>query len=161
MNRGGQAGEQLMIFPFLFLLIIIGVGIVGGVVIFFGAEYDVRQIDADILNYKIRECISEGEVDLTHQPAPKEEEFYKNCRISESAIVENNLIFKICLGDGDCVQDDGIIGVWSNLETCRFEGVKENDAFPKCSKSEVEKDGKSYKIITGSNQFSKKRGVGI
>ena len=153
MNRGGQAGEQIMIFPFIFLLIIIGVGIVGGVVIFFGAEYDVRQIDADILNYKIRECISNGKVDF--------DDFYKNCRISESAIVENNLIFKICLGDGDCVQDDGIIGVWSNLETCRFEGVKENDAFPKCSKSEVEKDGKSYKIITGSNQFSKKRGVGI
>ncbi len=154
-NRRGQLGNQMMIFPFLFLIFIISVGIVAGVYLFFGAGYDFREVDAELLNYKVRKCIVEGEIGAEFWS-----DFFEKCGIDEVVMLENDLILRIC--EGDCaIGGDAKVQIGGNFQACRFKGVKENDAFPRCVDESVSKNGVEYSVIAGSNQVAKKRGVEI
>lgn len=162
MNKKGLLGEQLMIFPFLFFLVIIGVGIVGGVLLFFGGEYDYRSVDASVLNYKIRECLVEEDIDFSLEGEDFEKDIYEKCLIDKNALVSHNLFFRICRDSENCFLDDNpLISMGSNYQSCEFEGVKDNNAFPKCKKGSVFVEGMRYDVISGSNQKAIGRRMGL
>ncbi len=150
MNRKGAIGEQLSVFYFIFLMLMIGVGIVIGTSIFYGKGYDYRQTEADLLNYKIEKCILENDLDENFF---KEENFFANCKLSKEVLTRNNLL-KICDGFGEnCfVNREAYVILGSNFNSCKLE----NKNSPKCSVKEIEKDGKRYVIISGSNQDSRR-----
>jgi len=150
-------GSYFMYFIFFFLMALIWVGLTAGTYMFFGSEYEFRQIDANILNYKISKCIIENEILWKNN-----EEFYDKCRINNESILANSLIFRICRNSGDCIVESGdkvLMQVGGNFQSCRFEGVKGNDAFPKCAENKFEKEGDMYWVIAGSNQHKKTRSV--
>lgn len=155
MNKKAQIGSQLMIFPFILLLVIIGVGIVAGAVSFFGKEYDYRNVDADILNNKIQNCLSEQNIIWN------DDSFYKLCDLDKNSILNNSIIFKICKNSDNCIIESDSskiqLSVGGNFNACSFIGTQKNDAFPKCTEKVTIINGVKYDIITGSNQFSKKR----
>ena len=54
MNKKG--GERILSFYWFIMFIIIGIGVVSGVLIFFSGQTDVRKVEASILADKIVEC---------------------------------------------------------------------------------------------------------
>lgn len=162
-NKRGQLGSQTMVFVFLFLMIVIGVGIVLGVSIYFGSGYDFRGDDAELLSFKTRECLLEEKVNLELKGIDLENNFFENCDISRESMLNNSLILKVCFEKEieDCLIENGEIQIGGNFQTCGFEGVKENNAFPKCFKDSLKIEGRDYSIISGSNQKIKLRRVGI
>lgn len=162
-NLRGQLGSQTMVFVFLFLMIVIGVGIVAGVSIFFGSGYDFRGNDAEILNFKTRECLIKEGVDFGLEKKDLEKEFFERCRISKESMLNNSLILKVCVDKDieNCVVENGEIQIGGNFNACSFEGVKENDAFPICYRASLKVEGIEYSVISGSNQKIKLRRVGI
>lgn len=152
MNKKGETGEQISVFMFLFLLLIIGVGIVAGVFIFFGKGYDYRESEAGLLNYKIEECLMENELTTDFFKA---ENFFEKCKLNKG-IIEENSIIRICSGVENCANvDKGLLDIGSNFQSCGFEGVKKNRAYPLCVTGELNKGEKKFTIITGSKQASR------
>ena len=144
LGKKAQADSMLMLLPFMTMLIIITLGVVLATSMFFGSEYDYRQVDADILNYKIRKCISEQEIDWTLPEAELKQEIIEKCRLFE---IEDHLIwieineeFKIKIGKGDKTQ-------------CSLGHLNEN--YPLCTNSTIIKQDSKFLIITGSNQHSR------
>ncbi len=153
-KRGYEVGEQLGIFFFLFLIVIIGVSIFVGVGLFFGKGYDFREVEAELLNYKIKECLASNEIDIGFF---KKENFYDKCRIDKGVIDLGNYIIKICEGsDRDsCVVGGGIFSEGSNFQLCKL-NIKKNYVSSLCSIKSFEKNGKGFVIITGSKQDSRR-----
>ncbi|MDO8459810.1 MAG: hypothetical protein Q7S74_01750 [Nanoarchaeota archaeon] len=152
MNRKAELGNQLMIIPFVFLLIIIGGGLFAGSAIYFGKPLNTQQTDATLLNYKLTKCIKQQPFDWQAGQDILDKEIYKKCQLDESVIKENFLILiKI---------DDEIKYTWRGDETkCALSDIT-NENYPKCATSDFIKklDGSEAKItlITGSYQKSKK-----
>ena len=154
MDRFGRMGDKMMFSMFLLILIIITVGIVAGVYIFYGAEYDFRQAEADILNYNIKKCIINNDIDWTNEKS--KENFFDVCRLNKEVIEKNNII-KICLNSKDCVSEQKpLFSSGSNFEACLLEGAKGNNNFQKCTINNFMRGEKEYEIVTGSNQKSRR-----
>ena len=153
MNRKGDLGNQISGFAFFFLMIIIGVGIAFGVYLFFGSGYDFRQGEAELLNYKIKQCI--GENDLSGDFF-NTERFFETCNLDKEEVIKNNLI-RICENSKDCIREDkDLLEVGNNFQACKLEGAKENFAFPRCVISDFTKGERKFEIITGSKQASRR-----
>lgn len=144
MNSKAQSGNFMFIFWFLFLLILVGGGIALGISMFFGSEYDFRQVDANILNHKLTKCLSENEIDLSQTNEEIGSEIYKKCKINPD-LSDNSLLILIKIGDeqkfkagpGDATQ-------------CAL--AEKNKNFPRCKSSSITKDYTLINITTGSNQ---------
>jgi hypothetical protein len=150
LRKRGELGNQILMFEYLFLLISIAVGISVGVLIYFGDGFDFRQIEADILNSKMQDCISQNFVldKITSN-------FYETCLINMDSVEKNKLLIRICENSSaeKCASGNGILfSVGGNFESCFFSGAKENKAYVQCSSKIMEKEGKTLVILTGSNQ---------
>ncbi len=145
-NRRGEVGSQVLFFEFLFLLIIVSIGIIAGITLFFGSEYEFRHVDAGILNLRIRECLRETEIDWSING-----DLYVKCRLNRE-IVERDYTLEI-----ENLDLKDIVIVNKAPENCKFEGGKSNDNFPKCVEKESKGiNGEKYRVLTGSNQKIKK-----
>lgn len=136
--KKGELGNMTLIISFLFILGIIGFGIVSGNYAFFKDGHDIRQAEANSLNEKITECFSENE-EILH-----ENDLFSKCGIDEE-IIEKNFLIVIKKDNAE------IINVGKHDETRCILGDK-NKQFPKCKNSTISKDGSQYFILTGSNQ---------
>ena len=154
-NRKGQAGENISIFTYLFFMIVIGVGLYVGLNLFFIQGYEFRVVEADLLNYKIRECIIDNNVDDNFR-----ENFYDVCRLKRDVVEKYNLI-RICKNSDDCISERDenslLIGEGSKFQACKFKGGKENDFFPRCVIKSFVKGRDRFEVITGSTQISRRR----
>lgn len=147
MYKKATGGQQLTIFPFLFLMMMIGLGITAGVWMFYGKGYDFRQAESSLLNYKLTSCILEKDIDFT------KDSIYDLCNLNKEIIEKNNII-KICKNSQDCVDSSSpLFFSGSNFQGCFFTGAKQNDAYPKCSLVSIKKQSDTYQIITGSKQL--------
>lgn len=157
LDKKGDLGDVTMFLVYMFFMTVIGVGIFGGMYIFFVQGYEFREVDAEILSYKIQRCIMDNEIDDSFR-----DKFYEMCKIDKDVVDKYSLI-KVCRNSDDCVNErsnEGIlIGEGSKYQACRFEGGKENDAFPKCVNTVFVKGRERFEIITGSTQISR-RGIG-
>src|SRR3989344_2594357 len=93
-GRRAQVGDQTIFTFFLFLLIILAVGIVGGVFLFFGPNFDYRQAEADVLSLKVSECMGNNEINPGFW-----NDFYNICRLNKEVLEENKFMLKVCNGN--------------------------------------------------------------
>ena len=150
MNKKGETGNQLMSVLYIFLMVIVAFGLTAGIFIFFGAEYQFKQVDADSLYVKIVKCLRENPVDEGLFI-----EFYTKCGINKE-VIGNYSKIKICVDSGDCIAEESdkvLFLVGSDFQSCEFLGVKGNDHFARCTKGIFEKNGIKYDIIVGANQL--------
>ncbi len=146
MNKNGKLGDQISFFYFLFLMIIIALGIAGGAYLFYGGEHDFREGESEILTYLVEECMKEKDV--------KWENFYEECGISKGAMEKGKIILKIC--KEQCGKEEVFV-FGSNFEACEFKGVFSNKNYPKCSTRKTEVKGITYEIIARSNNFARRQ----
>ena len=143
--KKAQAGNALMIFWFIFLLILVGGGIVIGIGMFFGSEYDFRQVDADLLNIKINSCLQENPLDFSKTNSEIENEIFEKCKINEK-LSEHGLFILIKNKTQEQILK---IGSGDNTQ-CALADRNEN--FPRCENSTIILAKEKYFIFTGSNQ---------
>jgi hypothetical protein len=143
--KKGQAGDTVMTFSFLFLLVVIFVGIFFGLSIFFGQEIDFRETEAGILNYKLRECVRSNGIEVING-------IYSSCGIDERATNRGGMIFKICeVSCGEGNEGEYLFSTGGDFVLCRTEASEENRNIERCVVERISSDGNVYEIITGSN----------
>jgi len=150
-NKKADAGNMLMIIPFLLLLIIIGVGIWVGTGIFFNSNYDFRDIDAQALHDQIRFCLSDNDLDWALSESDLTSLFYKTCNINQD-VVEAHLGLEIKVNDELKIK-------WLGDSTqCQLSELNKN--FPLCKDSILTKTLNNQEIkiaiLAGSNQQSRR-----
>jgi hypothetical protein len=150
-NKKAEAGNMLMIIPFLLLLIIIGVGIWIGTGIFFNADYDFREVDSQALSDLIHFCLTNSDIDWTLSDAEVEKSFYQVCKINEEVI-------KSHFGIEIKVNDELKIKWLGDPTQCEL--AKLNKNFPRCQVSVLYKlinqEEIKISILAGSNQKSRR-----
>lgn len=146
MNKRGEVGDQVMLIVFILLLVLISVGVVSGVLIFFGSEYDFRQASAEVLNYNIRNCLDKEGID-----ADFFSNLYQRCGLNEG-IINSSYIVKICENSKDCIMEQNYKFSWGDAVKCGLKGAFGNVNYPRCSIREITVQGVTYTIITGSKQ---------
>ena len=171
-DRKGNLGNMTMVFMFILLISLVGIGLYIGVELFFASGYDARYVDAEILAYKIENCISENGV----EGLMGNSNFFRKCRLNRNMTEEYNMI-KICKNSNDCVNepegefdDDGklkdgdnskvIFKVGSNFAVCGFEGGKSNYNYPKCVLRNFKIGKDKYEIVAGGKQVSAREQTG-
>ncbi len=145
MNRKGDAGEGLLIFMFVFIATIILAGVIASISIFYGKEHnanDVKIAESKLLSSRVIECFLSSEKDFFSEDF----DIYEECGLDRGVIEKEHLIY---ISQGD---KEFLAGVGDYKKQCFFEGARENDNYPKCAESYVQKDDKSYLFVVGSNQ---------
>ncbi|MBX4196464.1 hypothetical protein KW805_02670 [Candidatus Pacearchaeota archaeon] len=142
----GQLGNQLSIFIYLFLFVLIGGGIVFGTSLFLEDSSDFRSSDAVSLNREIQNCIRDvSEADFSTR-------FYDSCTIGKSVTDRYNLI-KVCVNSVDCISaGNPLFSTGGDFQLCGIAGVKSNGDYPSCVTTEMSANSKSYTILTVSKQ---------
>lgn len=145
-TKGETVGSQVMVIWFLFLLVIGAGGLALGIRIFFGADYDFREAEAGILNYRIQDCLAYHSIDFS-----KPEMFYTTCGLSKEILSdklnETKLAIKIC--EKNCDEGKTLFQLGSDFTSCDLTG--KNEYFMRCSKSFVSRGEMNFQVITGSN----------
>jgi hypothetical protein len=147
-NNRGTVGDQLMIFQFLFLLFIVGIGIVAGVAILYGGDYDSRKVEAEILNYRVKECFLANE--------KISDDFFGKCDFDQK-IIEKYYKIRICEGEDytSCAAGDSFVfSSGSNFQAC-FLNEEGEEKLLNCEVSDVKKDGQNFVILTSSSQIGR------
>ncbi|MBI2451661.1 hypothetical protein HYV50_01120 [Candidatus Pacearchaeota archaeon] len=152
-NKKAQLGSQMMIFAFIFLLLIAGIGIVTGIYIFFSSEYDFRQIDAEILNYGVNSCLQKKEINFNVPPQELENEILKKCALHKT-VTDNYFLISI-----KNEADNKILLKLGKGDETRCGLAEKNTQFPKCTNStvtlKINNNQQTLLILTGSNQNSR------
>lgn len=141
-KRAETLGGQLMIFWFLFIIAVIAVGIVGGLLVFFGSEYDVRGSHATIMNFKIRECIEKN----LFSEENFAEEFYQKCSFNRKI---KDIVIEV-----KKIQDnrEKVLFSFGDPRSCELNEDGRSKNFPVCKKSDFMVNNERWIILTGSNQ---------
>ena len=147
MNKKAALGEQVFgIFEIILFISILGVSIASGTYLFYGKGYDLREAEANLLNYKVKNCVIENKVDADFFSS-----FFDKCKL-DKAIIEKNNIFKICLNSEDCINaEKAEFQSGSNFVAC---GLNYKRSPIKCAVDELAKNGERFQIVTGSKQLS-------
>ncbi|MFH1290517.1 MAG: hypothetical protein ABIH92_03855 [Nanoarchaeota archaeon] len=150
MNKKAALGSQTMVYIYFLILIMILGGIVWGMSMFFGEGYDFREIDASLLNYRIKECLTEKDINLDINVKTErekfEQEFYQKCRINQNVTDYSFFIFIDFGGEKNYTSGPG------DRTQCAL--ADKNKNYPRCVNSTLELGEKTIFIETGSNQKS-------
>lgn len=169
MNKKG--GEKYISIWWVLALVLVTVGIVAGVLLFFQRDVDVRAVESDILLSRIADCsIVNGQINpILMQEILNKEAFLKECSISNDMIIQGNTanlylgiqIYKFENYDNQN-EDNNIvfkkIDFGENVLTdCKIaESMKKATNYPLCSDRYVYglSSGEKYilHIYAGSNQ---------
>jgi len=139
-NNKAQLGNQILIFQFIFLILLISIGLFAGISLFFSQEYNYKLQDASLLNSKIRSCLSSN--NLSQNPDEFKQQLFSICSINQK-VIEENFIVKIKLNSHTLYNHKADETVCSLSD--------KNPEFPRCISSSYMR----YSILTGSNQNSK------
>ncbi len=156
MDKRGE-GDKILGFGFFFLLLMIIVGIAVGVYIVYGSGYDFRQVEAEILNSKILDCIKSnlGYLESINQMAEGDSdrrnelkrEFYKKCGLNVQVLENYNLA--MVEKNGEIIFSSG-----GDFEQCKF--IASHTSYPKCAYGSINLSGAEYKVTTTSKQNSRR-----
>ncbi len=161
--KNKRGGEKLLSIWWFFVLVIVGTGISVAVMMFYSADVDVREIEADILSEKIIDCIIEQGFlveDITN------ENMFERCDLNQEIFgKESSFYFRISTWDeeGNKLKEDIVGGKDFEVECEIGEAVEKAEHYPKCVKK---KEGVLYyennkvkrgelEILTASNQIGK------
>lgn len=165
MNKKG--GEKWLSVWWFFVLVVIGGAIVVGVLIYYNANVNIKEIEADILAERIVRCLTDRGY-LKQEFLDETFDVFKNCSLKKEVFQKgSNFYFKISVQDrdGNLLRRDIIEGDLAFEKECEVEIATKAKHFPRCSyKNEsvfyFSEDGKKQeaklKITAGSNQEIKK-----
>ena len=156
MNRKGSASEGIFAFTFLFLIIIMTLGIVSTVYLFYGDGYDSREEEGFILNAKIIKCLNINGVEKFKM------DFFGNCGINKKVFDDSKMAFKICKNSNfdDCIAGkEEFYSYGSNINLCGLVGAKKNKNYPRCATSYFNFKGEGYIVIASNNRKVQKVGT--
>lgn len=149
MNKKAALGAQTMVFVFILIILLILGGLVLGISMFFGSEYDFREVDASLLNYRLQKCFAENEFNFALPEKEFEKEFYSSCQLDQNATTQNFFIY--ITYDDKTIYETGP----GDITQCAL--ADKNPNYPKCVNSTLTKNQKTIFIQTGSNQKAVKR----
>ncbi|PIN92997.1 hypothetical protein COU54_04565 [Candidatus Pacearchaeota archaeon CG10_big_fil_rev_8_21_14_0_10_31_24] len=154
MNKRGEQDVEtdkwiLIVIP-LFMLIAFSFAIGLGQGLFFGEDYEFRNVEAQILNLKVKDCISNNLYENIWA------DFYKVCNLNEKVLKERleEVKLNIMVCEGECNSGKEVFRLGSDFTSCDLDGKNEN--YKKCYKDKFIKNGKSFEIWTGSNHVSRR-----
>jgi len=149
MNKLGEvAGSGLLFFIFFIMMIMIGSGIAGGILMFYGQGYDFRATESSSLFSKTIDCFSDENNDFFKEGF----DIYGSCKFDKDTLSKNHLIFIKRLSDNR----EFVVGVNDYKVKCFLDARKENFNLPLCKNATIIKDGKLYEILIGSSQNSQR-----
>ena len=163
MDKTGE--KKLMSFVWIFVIAIVVAGIGYGVSVFYSAEVDVRNVEAEILMDRISDCFFEQGF-LIEGLLEDDFDIFHECKLNRD-VIESDFYFKIAVLDnlGNKIREDIREGKNFEVECGVVEG-EETEAryFPECVWKErtiiYEQDDKIKKgrleILTASNQVGEK-----
>jgi hypothetical protein len=142
-NKKATTGPQTMIWSFFLIVFLIGIGIAVVMALYFGSDYDFRETDATLLNYRLSSCLSENDFDFTIPLEDFKQQIYKTCGLNQQTVEEEFYVFmqkgenNYKIGSGDHTQ-------------CAL--ADKNPDFIKCVSNQIVKSDGILLIETGSNQ---------
>ena len=161
-----KAGEKLLSLWWFLVLIIIGGGIFIGVSLFYSAEINVKQVEAEMLYDKIFDCFSSQD-DLTKIFSDENSGFdiFSECGLNKN-VFDNAGIFylKINFFDetGNQIGKSIEVGDKSLEKDCDVSKVIFAKHYSGCYKNKEFVDGKSnLEILSVSNQNGRNVKVGV
>lgn len=153
MNKKASADSWIMFGWFLFLVIVMCIGIVVQIESFFGKGYDSRQIEAALLNAKIQNCIAENEITWGESRESISKQIFEKCSLNKE-IIENSFLLMINL------ENENKIKIGRGDETACALSDKNNN-YPKCEIKKIFRkindEQKTLTIITGSSQRAQQK----
>ena len=141
-NKKGDLGTQIMFVVFFIVVIIIGVGLVTGVYMFYGKDYEFREVDARSLNYNMQSCLSQQKIDFTKTSEQITKEIFAKCTLNEKVIAEN-YYFQIYVNDGEKIK-------FKDINKCALSD--KNELYPQCVSSDFFVNNEKFTLITGTDQ---------
>ena len=147
MKNKKAVGEQIMVFVFFFIVLIIVLGITAGIYIFFGSEYEFKKVDADILALGISQCIKNNQIDFSQDEEQLREEFYNNCRFNKE-VIEEYFVYQIS------INDEPKLSLKASQTDCAL-GEK-SEKYPRCTSVNFSHNSQKFIILAGSQQSARK-----
>jgi len=150
-GKKGELGEQMVFFAFIFLMGIVGGGIVIGTSFYIGGGYDFRASDASLLGAKIEGCVGNGFDLSTIKTSTDTETLSEKCGLNKD-ILESYYKIKICnrndVADANgCLNTNNPIFNFGDVTPCGYTSDNAKK-FLGCSRRAT----KDYIIITATNQ---------
>ncbi len=168
MNKIG--GEKLLSIWWFLVLGIVGLGIVGGVFIFYSAGVDIREIEANVLSEEIINCLT-GQGYVNDALFENDFDIFKECNFNKEIINSREFYFEVEILDnnGKNLTKEIKAGKSSFKADCGVTSGEEEkkikaEKFLKCIQKEEsviyyknnEKKIATLYILTASNQRGKK-----
>jgi hypothetical protein len=164
-NLNNKKAEKLFSIWEFFVLALVGLGIVAGVLIYYSADMDTREIESKVLYNSLSNClISQGR--LIDDFFKTDFDIFAKCGLNSEIINSGDFYFNISIfdqGNNKIVKE---IHQGSSIfqKDCQISNVLDARNFPKCTKKEElvvyyfdnEKRIALVKILTASNQRGKK-----
>lgn len=150
------AVETLLSVWWFFVIALIGLGIVTGVLMYYGTNIDVRGIEASVMSEKLSSCISNNGF-LNYSLIESVEEIYSFCGLNKDFFDEKGfLYFSIRVFDSDKFVAEVSSGLAANEKDCQVSRNVMTRNYPVCfQKNEtMSYDGKNVELLitTVSNQ---------
>ena len=118
-----KGGEKLLSIWWFLVLIIVGVGVVVAVLMYYSTDEDIKGLEAEVLYNKITDCLIENGV-LVQGISNPEFNLSKTCGLNEKVISEEKLCY-INIGifdeQGKKLRENIIKGNTEFLEECKFQ----------------------------------------
>jgi len=155
-------GEKLLSIWWVFVLLIIGGGIVIGVMIFYNAEINTNSVEAQILNSRLGDCIVNNGY-LNENILNENFDIFQECKIDKKMFMKgssfyfNVSIYNVSFYNGTLLLKEYFGGDRALEKDCSVGGSVIAVKFPKCSRSNYNEllyysDKFNVKILVGSNQ---------
>ena len=158
MNK--KAGEKLLSIWWVFVLVVIGVGIVSGVAIYHSKDININGVEAEVMAGKIINCIIDNGY-LNPNVLNENFDIFQECNLGKNMFGNgSDFYFSVFIFDNEELLKKISFGGLSIEKECEVSNAVTAQYFAKCSR----KDGfaifndKNFKIIVigGSRQTGKK-----
>lgn len=149
--------ETLLSVWWFFVIALIGLGIVTGVLMYYGINIDVRGIEAGFMNDKLEGCVSQnGVINMTLLNSI--DDIYNSCGFNKEFYDENGfLYFSIRVLDSDKLLKEVYSGLAANEKDCQISRSIMTRYYPVCVQKNktMISNGQNVNVIitTLSNQL--------
>lgn len=148
-KKGEGAGDMVMVLWFFLLLALLAGGIALGLRVFFGSGYDIRSVEAAILEERVTQCI---ETRGTFWERGGFSECGLSARVLED-VAATKLGVLVC--EEHCTLGNRVVQTGSNFEACDFIGA--NKAYARCSKGPARFGDTTYEVVVLSNHETRRQ----
>ncbi len=158
--KNKKAGEKLLSIWWVFVLVVIGIGVVSGVAIYHSKDISVNGVEADVVAGKVIDCIIDNGY-LNPNLLNENFDIFQECSLEKGMFVNQSYFYlSVFVFDNEALVKKIAFGSMSIEKECEISNAITAEYFAKCSR----KDGfgilndKNLKIIVigGSRQTGKK-----